>query len=1737
MIGGGFETHSHALIDEAGLTLAGLQLQQSCPHPLNACARATRAGPTPPGLHLAETSHPASRHAHASSFGTTDGAAASVDMELLLSLFGLVGPVSVGLPAPAPLPARLGSAPAGQTTSERASVSGDEKPRTEFTERTVPSNPPAVVTPHDSSPDPQHASAPGIQTQPDPGVAPQAPPRGVPTSSPKSHAPEPIAPARVHDASSRLSQSSSQSPPPIASPVSAQPAAANVPETASQPDGPHARAPGTGSVSPPPSSPVADAPEPATSTQSLQPREPIVRPHVQTPAETIAIAFAKATPPLHSAAVAMPQDSSAIPRIEKVDVGVDTHLLARSPIATGAPISAPSPQLPAPRSNDSSAPVQDPSLRPQSLPARPLMALPVVAQAPGSGTSQSTAAPLPSHPSSAVIQQNSSPPTQPRKVAAGVDEQVFVQSPTATIARRDFSIPLRVQAPTLTTALRSTKPAQVQAVTVPQTTSPTYGSHARSASVQPVSLPAPPLTVLPAFAQTPLVGASQPAAAPLPTVTTALGFAKVPETASPSIGSRARVQDASVRPQALPARPLTVQPVISQAPGSAPKHSPSQLPAPRRDGRPGRAQNLGPHALRAPSAVSIPLREQAPRATTAFETVNVPETASPANGMRAQVQDVGAQPQPLRAPPLTVVPAFAQAPVVGASQHRVAPLPSHPASVVTLRNSPPPTQPQKIAAGVAAQGLVQSPKAAGAPGLTPSPKVPVVLAQAREPAPRRDDRPVRAQDLSYRPPRAPRPLLTLSPVSMPLRVQVPTVTTAFGFAKSTHVEVKVPETTSPSIGSRARVKDASVLPQSLPARPLTVLPAFAQTPVVGTLQSTATPLPSHPTSVVIQQNSLPSTEPHKVAAGVDAQVIVRSPAATSTPGFTPSPQVQVVLAQVREPALQADLEPSAPDSAPLMTTHADPAHSLSQLSAPQRDGHPARAQDLSVRPQEPPAPLFAPRPVSVPLRVQDASVPPQSLPAPPRAVLPAFAQAPVVGASQHTSAPPPSHTTSVVIPQSPSPLTQTQKIAAGADTQVHAQPPIATIAPGSVASPQAVPVQAQEPAVEAQLAPSAPNSATPVTTHANPTLFLTQSPAPRRDDRPVRAWDLATQVPRSPAPALASSTVSVPRLLVQPPSGTVARGFAKAQELQPRNGAEPASELHGPRARDQDAGPAPAPAPPPPLQSPARGATPVSTQAPVVVAAQPATEMRASGPSIVTIVPGSPPQPQAQQASVSGDTQLRAQSPMPISAPGFAPPPLAPSAVKSVSPVTTRGDSTHSLSLSQLEAPPVADSPVSAHAPAAAISRPLPDVPHSQKAAVTIAPAPSPRPHAQTTVVSDNTPVLPKTSTVVSAFDFVPVARIQAERSTEPPFEARPEPELAKGGPPVSIHSDAAGSSSQLPASHREGPPARVQDVRVQTSQSPKLPRAAIASTSKPQLPARSPATSPVSVRAPVGQSQAIVSVKTLAPQSLQPIRTVAVDIGAPTLALPPLPPLPPISVRVSELEPTVRQSNEAVSAEPASSAGLATVHVQRASVEPAASSIQRVFAPHVATHESQTPPPVRQSGGAPSRDDALHVDAQMRPAPVASGSRHFGHDKSGSDRDHSGAAIDVSFPAALTPPGSSPDTTQAPTEPERRAFERVEHAVQQFFIGEVPGGGQQVQLVLNDEFFPGVTIYVQQAAGQVQVTFECTVRASRQELSRLAPAFARTLAQRLGRDTVVRVQSARSTDSPDDEDFGEDAV
>ena len=90
---------------------------------------------------------------------------------------------------------------------------------------------------------------------------------------------------------------------------------------------------------------------------------------------------------------------------------------------------------------------------------------------------------------------------------------------------------------------------------------------------------------------------------------------------------------------------------------------------------------------------------------------------------------------------------------------------------------------------------------------------------------------------------------------------------------------------------------------------------------------------------------------------------------------------------------------------------------------------------------------------------------------------------------------------------------------------------------------------------------------------------------------------------------------------------------------------------------------------------------------------------------------------------------------------------------------------------------------------------------------------------------------------------------------------------------------------------------------------------------------------------------------------------------------------------------------------------------------------------------------------------------------------------------------------------------------------ERMADGIERLMVGDGSSGNRQGRMELKDELLPGVSVVVQELEGRLQVDFICANEDSRQRLVAAQEANARTLAERLNRPVLLRVQ----TDDEDD--------
>lgn len=177
------------------------------------------------------------------------------------------------------------------------------------------------------------------------------------------------------------------------------------------------------------------------------------------------------------------------------------------------------------------------------------------------------------------------------------------------------------------------------------------------------------------------------------------------------------------------------------------------------------------------------------------------------------------------------------------------------------------------------------------------------------------------------------------------------------------------------------------------------------------------------------------------------------------------------------------------------------------------------------------------------------------------------------------------------------------------------------------------------------------------------------------------------------------------------------------------------------------------------------------------------------------------------------------------------------------------------------------------------------------------------------------------------------------------------------------------------------------------------------------------------------------------------------------------------------------------------------------------------------------------------SGDRRVHLDLSM-PGFGAQGMPTGGHESS--DRR---AAPDPSlqdrFAVALA--GDDAAVAESPATPSMPSFghglpsirrsseasllrqgelaESLGHAAERLMVDSDGRGNRQVRIELKEDLLSGVSVAIQELEGRLQVDFFCSVEDSRQRLNRALSRLADTLAHRLGRDVLMRVQT------DDDED------
>lgn len=111
---------------------------------------------------------------------------------------------------------------------------------------------------------------------------------------------------------------------------------------------------------------------------------------------------------------------------------------------------------------------------------------------------------------------------------------------------------------------------------------------------------------------------------------------------------------------------------------------------------------------------------------------------------------------------------------------------------------------------------------------------------------------------------------------------------------------------------------------------------------------------------------------------------------------------------------------------------------------------------------------------------------------------------------------------------------------------------------------------------------------------------------------------------------------------------------------------------------------------------------------------------------------------------------------------------------------------------------------------------------------------------------------------------------------------------------------------------------------------------------------------------------------------------------------------------------------------------------------------------------------------------------------------------------------------APLWPPLCSPPL---PPAPESDLAAQMGAEVERLLVDDGSCGHRQVRLELKDDCLPGVSVAIQENEGRLQVDFFCRLEAPRRQLNRALPTLAQTLAQRLQRPVLLRVQTTDEDD------------
>ena len=154
--------------------------------------------------------------------------------------------------------------------------------------------------------------------------------------------------------------------------------------------------------------------------------------------------------------------------------------------------------------------------------------------------------------------------------------------------------------------------------------------------------------------------------------------------------------------------------------------------------------------------------------------------------------------------------------------------------------------------------------------------------------------------------------------------------------------------------------------------------------------------------------------------------------------------------------------------------------------------------------------------------------------------------------------------------------------------------------------------------------------------------------------------------------------------------------------------------------------------------------------------------------------------------------------------------------------------------------------------------------------------------------------------------------------------------------------------------------------------------------------------------------------------------------------------------------------------------------------------------------------------------------DSSPRHRPDEGAEQRFAAALAGNGKPEEKAKpLTIDSPFALFQPSTQPVQQNIDqTIPQQSELsENLGNEVERLMVSDGSNGNRQVRLEIKDDLLPGVTIAIQELEGRMQVDFVCSIESSRQKLVSALSDLSTTLAHRLGREVLLRVQ----TDDEDD--------